>query len=209
MKGYKYKEIMAPGFKMPSDREGLEAVYRTLAKTADQRMVRLEKLASEGGKFANVTKWAYSRASRDIRGWTDYLEKPRWNTKAPRTIGGLESKIEDIKTFLSSRTSTKKGVLDYYISRTNKINEEYGTDFTWEDIGKYFDSELNENLDKKYGSKTKMRAIAQIRKNKDKIIDKIENAKKTRIIVPDKMVQSTVNNIIKDYQKEVFDYLRK
>lgn len=208
MKGYKYKDIMSGSFKMPTDREGLEAVYRTLAKTADQRMVRLEQTAAQGGAYASATKWAYARAARDIRGWSGQTEKPRWNTKTPRTIGGLESKIEDIKTFLSSLTSTKKGIQDY-MRRTTKINEKYGTDFTWDNVGKFFDSQLNEDLEKKYGSKTRLRAIAHIRKNKDKILKNMEKAKTTRIVVPDKMVQSAVNSILKDYQQDVFDYLTK
>lgn len=208
MKGYKYKDIMSGNFKMPTDRDGLEAVYRTLAKTADQRMVRLEKLAQEGGVYASATKWAYARAARDIRGWSGATEKPRWNTKTPRTIGGLESKIEDIKTFLSSLTSRKAGIQEY-MRRTTKINEKYGTDFTWDNVGKFFDSQLNENLEKKYGSKTRLRAIAHIRKNKDKILKNLENAKQTRLVVPDKMIQSAVNNILKDYKQEVFEYLSK
>ena len=208
MKGYKYKDIMAKGFKMPSDREGLEAVYRTLAKTADQRMVRLEALGKTDGAFASATKWAYARAARDIKRWSGTTEKPRWNTKTPRTIGGLESKIEDIKTFLSSLTSTKKGIQEY-MRRTTKINEKYGTDFSWDNVGKFFDSELNEKLEKKYGSKTILRAVAQIKRNKDKILAGMEKTQRTRLVAPDKMVQSTVNTILSDYKQEVFDFLTK
>ena len=208
MKGYKYKDIMAKGFKMPSDREGLEAVYRTLAKTADQRMVRLEALGKTDGAFASATKWAYARAARDIKRWSGTTDKPRWNTKTPRTIGGLESKIEDIKTFLSSLTSTKKGIQEY-MRRTTKINEKYGTDFSWDNVGKFFDSELNEKLEKKYGSKTILRAVAHIKRNKDKILAGMEKTQRTRLVVPDKMVQSTVNTILSDYKQEVFDFLTK
>mgnify|MGYP007032348298 CR=1 FL=1 len=208
MKGYKYKDIMAKDFRMPTDRESLEAVYRTLAKTADQRMVRLEALGKTEGAYASATKWAYARAARDIKRWSGSTEKPRWNTKTPRTIGGLESKIEDIKTFLSSLTSTKKGIQEY-MRRTTKINEKYGTDFTWDNVGKFFDSELNEKLEQKYGSKTILRAMANIKKNKNKILKDMEKTSKTRIVVPDKMVQSTVNTILKDYKQEVFEFLSK
>lgn len=209
MKGYKYKEIMAKDFRMPTDRDSLEAVYRTLAKTADQRMVRLEELGKTDGPFASATKWAYARAARDIKRWSGATEKPRWNVKTPRTIGGLESKIEDIKTFLSSLTSTKSGIKEY-MRRTANINKEYGTDFTWDTVGKFFDSELNEKLvDKKYGSKTVLRAIANIRKNKKEVIESLEKAENTRIVVPDKMVQSMVNKILSNYKQEVLDYLKK
>ena len=208
MKGYKYKDIMAKDFRMPTDRESLEAVYRTLAKTADQRMVRLEALGKTEGAYASATKWAYARAARDIKRWSGSTEKPRWNTKTPRTIGGLESKSEDIKTFLSSLTSTKKGIQEY-MRRTTKINEKYGTDFSWDNVGKFFDSELNEKLEQKYGSKTILRAMANIKKNKNKILKDMEKTSKTRIVVPDKMVQSTVNTILKDYKQEVFEFLSK
>lgn len=206
MKGYKYKDIMSKGFRMPTDREGLEAVYRTLAKTADQRMVRLEKLAASGGPFATVTKWAYARAARDIKHWSGQTEKSRWNTKTPRTIGGLESKIEDIKTFLSAKTSTKQGIKDY-MNRTAETNRTYGTNFSWDNVGMFYSSKFYEELLKKYGSKVVTRAIAVIQKNKNQIMTDIENAQRSKIIAPDKMIQSVVDDILKTFPKEVYDFL--
>ena len=82
---------------------------------------------------------------------------------------GLEHKIEDIKTFLSSMTSTKTGIKNY-MQRAKKINERYGTNFTWDTLNKYYESELEMKIDEKYGSKVKMKAVAYIQKNKDKIL---------------------------------------
>ena len=212
MKGYKTKDIMTPGYELPTTREGLEAVYRTLAKTADQRLVRLEQAAARGGDsnpYANVKEWAYKRGMRDISEWSG-ADAMRFNVAPPTQLVDLEAKIEDIKTFLSLKTSTIAGIKETFKDRADSLNEKFpGLGFKWDDMAEYFDSDLAEEMDKNYGSQTKFLVLAELRKNKKKILRGIEKSKKINIKVPDKMVEGFVKETIADFGPQVAEYLKK
>ena len=152
--------------------ETLEQYYRRLAKTADQRLVRLEKLEASGQEgFSNVTKWSYSAAMKDIQAF-DGENAKRFNTAPPLNKKGevdelkLRKKITSIKTFLESKTSTKSSILASYNAKAKSFNAKYGTDITWEEIGKAYESKSIQKLADKIGSDTIARVIAAI-KNKD------------------------------------------
>ena len=223
MKGYTYKKIMSPEFDMPTDRAGLESVYRTLAKVADQRLVRLEQASKGiqvvGGKevkrgeewqrvYKNVTDWSYRRAMRDIGQWSGG-EATRFNTAAPASDAMLEAKIEDIKTFLKSQTSTIQGIKQTFKDRADTLNEKFDTNFKWNDMAEYFDSELDEKLSEQYGSETKFYVLAEIQKNKKKILKGIDKAKEVNIKAPDEMVGMFVQEAIENLGPQVKEYLDK
>lgn len=217
MKGYTTKQIMTPGFSMPDSYDELVKVYKTLAKTADQRLVRLEQYAEEAN-FQNATQYAYARARRDIeswaitasqkRGYSIQQENPRFNTAPPVTKSGVMAKIKDIQTFLSAPTSTKTGIKEIYLKRAQTINEKYGTNFTWEDIGSFFDSTMYNSLDNKYDSATIVEAWGVIQNNK-KLVNKIMKEKdkhikvkdRTKIESGDPMLDKAVYDIVNHYSK--------
>ena len=207
MKGYKLDQIMNPFFEMPETYEEVVKVYRTLAKTADQRLVRLEAYEYDPN-FKNATKWAYARAMRDIQQWSGE-QATRFNTAPPKTMASLQAKIEDIKTFIKAPTSTKVGIKAILQQRANTLNEKYNTSFKWDDVGTYFESELASKLDEKFASKTEMKVVAALQKDKDRIIKEIKEAKKKDQKVPEKMVKELVNDVIKEYGDEVLKYLEK
>ena len=153
--------------------ETLEQYYRRLSKTADQRLVRLERY-SEEAHFHGITKWAYSRAMKDIHHWNGETAS-RFNTAPPDTVEGLVSKINDIKHFLESVTSTKAGVKSVYIKRTNTINKRYGTSFTWEQLANYYERGTNEKWDAIFGSKTALKTIGRIQKRAKALKKDIED----------------------------------
>ena len=62
--------------------------YKRLAKTADQRLVRLEQLSTQKG-YENVTAYAYARAQYDIG---RYTSGHRFNTKPPPYLSSSNSK---------------------------------------------------------------------------------------------------------------------
>ena len=208
MKGYSTKEILGdPFFELPSDKASLEAVYRTLAKSADQRLVRLEKYKDQED-YGNAMQWAYRRAMRDIRSWGGE-EATRFNIKAPDSVAGLKAKIEDIKTFLKSQSSTKKGLAQINQKRVDKINELYSTDFTVKDVKNFFESNLWKELsdDASYGSENAARVIGQIKRNKKAVVKAIEKSKKAVVQVPDKMIKSLVEKAIKAHGPELKKFL--
>lgn len=189
--------------------ESLEKYYRRLAKTADQRLVRLEK-ASDQEYYKTATQWAYARAVKDIRKWikpgtTTY--KLRFNTAPPKDPEDLLAKINDIKTFLASPTSTKKGITEVYKKRAETVNQKYGTSFTWQQLAKYYTSGQAEIWDAKFGSKTALRTIAQLQKNKKKIIEDIEKADQKDIRVDSSVLQKTVEKALADNNLNIKDLL--
>lgn len=179
--------------------ESLQQQYRRLAKLADQRMVRLEKLSTKDG-FTNVLKFSYARASKDIEHWSGKLDKPRFNRNMPDNAKQLEAKIRDMQTFLQAPTSTKAGIESVYKARADTINEKYGNNFTWQDLSTFFDSSGYERADKTYGSKTVLKAIATIQKNSSEILKQIEQHRKKVLYVEDvpEKVQSTINQLLSD-----------
>lgn len=192
--------------------ETLVQYYRRLAKTADQRMVRLEK-ASEQKFFHVATEWAYAKATRDILKWIppgdNKSTKLRFNTKPPEGED-LIAKINDIKSFLSSPTSTKQGIINVYKKRADTVNKRYGTKFTWQQLAKYYDSGQAELWDAKFGSKTALRTIGVMQRNKKKIKEAIIKADKkdVRINAKDKgMLEKTVNQALKENNLNIGDLL--
>lgn len=187
--------------------ETLEKYYRRLAKTADQRLVRLEKYSSD--EFYHVAKqWAYARAVQDIKKWRqpgEKLEQYRFNTKPPTDPEDLLAKINDIKTFISSPTSTKQGITAVYKKRADTVNKKYGTKFTWQQLAKYYSSGQSILWDSKYGSKTALATIAQLQMNKRKVLAVIEDADKKDIRVDNKLLQKTVNAALQDNNLNIKD----
>ena len=199
-------EILKPDYQMPSGYDDLVKVYKKMAHDADRRLLRLEA-ASKLENMKVASRWAYARAMRDIEGWSGEGAR-RFETKPPKSKAGLEAKIEDIKTFLLAPTSTPGGIKKIAKKRAKTINEQFGTDFKWDQVGKFFDSKLYSELDSKYGSKTAMKVVARIRKKKRKDVEKaIEDAEKKDVRVPDDMVDSLVKQTITEYGKDVLDAL--
>ena len=192
--------------------ETLVQYYRRLAKTADQRMVRLEKAAQEP-YFKVATEWAYAKATRDILKWIspgdNKSTKLRFNTKPPEGED-LIAKINDIKSFLSSPTSSKQGIINVYKKRADTVNKKYGTNFTWKQLAKYYDSGQAELWDAKFGSKTALMTIASLQKNKKKLVKAIKEADRKDIRIDSKdssMIKKTVEMALKDNKLNIEDLL--
>lgn len=146
--------------------------YRRLAKVADQRLVRLEKLTREDPLFKGARKFAYAKAVDTLEIFGDAM---RFNTKPPEDRRLFKEKIMAMRYFLTAPTSTKKGIIETYQQRANTLNERYGTNFTWKDLADYFDKGLADKMMKDgYGSKTALYAIGTIRRTQEAIVKGIE-----------------------------------
>lgn len=142
--------------------------YRKLAKRADQRLVRLEKLGKE--KPA-VLDWAYKKAAYDAQVWAGKKsEKPRFNIKPPSTERGLQKKIADIKNFLDMKTSTRAGIKDVEKRRVAAVNEWFKTDFSLKDWETLHQSGVYANVIEKYGFYTATDALGKIEKDAEELI---------------------------------------
>ena len=182
--------------------------YHRLAKVADQRLVRLEEMAGmREGKagtpgMEKVTAYAYDRAMRDLE---IYGGGKRFNTKPPLNPDGtvdnrlLSEKLADIRTFLSSVTSTKQGVQQVYQERANTINDKFGTNFTWTDLADYFRSgDANTKLKGKViNSDLLLRAIGVIQRADEEVVKDIKKNKDKVTKSTDKMVYKKALELMK------------
>lgn len=170
----KYNVEQRPG-------ETAEKYYRRLAKAADQRLVRIEQLAQKP-LYSNVTKFAYEKALEDIHKWNGETAS-RFNTVPPESPEDMQLKIEQMKSFLGKQTSTQAGINLMYKRMANTINAKYGTNFTYQQIMKYYSSNQNEKWSNMFGSKTALKVIGTIQSTAKKIKKKIQGEDERNIII--------------------------
>lgn len=182
--------------------KALMSEYRQLAKRADQRLVRLEKRANSGQEWKAVTKYAYANAMEEIRRFSG-AEAKRFNVKPPNSTQMLQAKINAMKRFLESPTSTTTGIRRTYEKRVNTINKEYGTDFTWEELKEFFDSALSNKLDAKVDSKTKLIIVGEVQKHSSEIKKALEEHKPIHLKLDDDIAEYEVNKVLQYYKKDI------
>ena len=182
--------------------KSLMSEYRSLAKRADQRLLRLEKRANSGQEWKAVTKYAYANAMEEIRRFSG-ADAKRFNVNPPNNTQMLQAKINAMKRFLESPTSTTSGIRSTYEKRVNTINKEYGTDFTWQELKEFFDSALSSKLDAKVDSKTKLIIIGEIQKHEEEIKKALEDHKPIHLKLDDDIAEYEVNKVLQYYKKDV------
>lgn len=181
--------------------------YRKLAKRADQRLVRLEKLSTQKD-FKQVKQWAYKNAVTDALEWGASSDKPRFNIKPPSSTISLKAKIQDIKNFLEKPTSTRSGIIDVYEQKAQTLNEkykEYGLNLNWSDVGTFFQSSLYKKLSKKYSSGTVIKAIATIKQNESKVLQDFNQHKASHIKTEDNdmIINDAISRMTSYYKSDV------
>lgn len=155
----------------------LLAENRKLAKRANQRMVRLERAAQQP-RYKHVLDYAHNMAQRNIMELDMMLGKPADLTgkarfrESGKRIKGLTDKqqvsylraqIAAEKEFLEKASSTigdvfengkkvKGGYQSVMDKRTATINEKYGTNFTTDELQRFFNSRKQAKLQEQYGS---------------------------------------------------------
>lgn len=193
----------------PAQREGESnfAYSQRLAKMADTRLRRIEKLSSEPG-FENITQWAYATALNDIKAL--YGGGDTFQRRAKKTVAGkynekqIQAQITAIKRFLESPTSTKRTIKQSFKRRADALNSKYGTDFSWEDLGQFFNSGFAEKIDFQYASKTNLRAIGVIQRNELKTIEDINAYRESHKLSADqKVVLDHAETLLNKYGDDV------
>lgn len=185
---------------------------KSLAKKADQRMLRLERLEGQRG-FEHVTSFSYSKAAAEIERFSGTLkegQKPRWNRATPKTKQEVQAKIAAIQRFLGSETSTKTGVKRGYQRRARTLKSEYGVDVPWQDLGKFFESPAYQKLVSIIpGSKTVVRTLGTLRRNKKAIEDAIEKGKVQNLNISglDGPMKQRIRDYIQENEGAILDFL--
>lgn len=217
---------------MPKKKTGAAALdpelykeFRSLAKRADQRAVRLEKYAQRPG-YEAITGFAYRVFQSSLKGFATekqlaaYAEGvPLRANVVPKSNRQMRAKIGVLRQFLAAQSSTlqgvrqrnpytgeyeiKAGIKEIYMKRAQTFKDRYGLDVPWQKIGSVFESKAYQNLDKKYGSKTILKAIAQIRRNTDKsVLNAIKSGKDVNVVTVSKdATQAEIDAIISQEKK--------
>lgn len=189
--------------------------YKAIAKTADQRLVELERLSKKKG-YKEVTEWAYSNAMRDIRGMFGE-DATRFNRKLPDKVNlnTLYKDINKILKFLNSPTSSVSGIDIIYDKRAKTLNKNYGTNLNWDTTGRLFESRLWKKTGGKKGSATALKAIGVLQAYRKEILRALDKGEKIAITVPEEIdektgkkkkdinVQEKVNHFLRYYKKDV------
>ena len=179
--------------------------YRKLAKRADQRLVRLEQAQKNTPEYKNILAYGYANAKRDAVSWGANADKPRFNIKPPKNTNQLKAKIADIQKFLGYETSTVSGIKKTYQKRANTINKKYGTDFTWDSLAEFFESNLYKKMDAIYYADAIFESVGVIQASEEDIKNALQNHKAVHLKVDDMIVEDTVNHILRYYKKDVKD----
>ena len=183
--------------------ESIEKWLDRLADTADTRLRKIEKLALTDKKFSTAPQWAYARAIADIEKWGG---KKRFSIKQPSTIQGKLAMISDIRTFLQAPTSSKKAIEQIYDKRIKTFASTtenaagkggYGINFTWESMAKYYETGIAEKWNNLFGSKTALKVIGELQKNKDKIKGILRNIDVTDLRIKDEFLADAVSTALK------------
>lgn len=194
--------------------------FRALAKRADQRAVRLEKYAQRPG-YEAITGFAYRVFQSSLKSFANekqldaYAEGvPLRANVVPSSNRQMRAKMGIIRQFLAAQSSTlegvrqrnpytgeyeiKPGIKEIYMKRAQTFKDRYGLDVPWQKIGSVFESKAYQNLDKKYGSKTILKAIAQIRHNTDKgVLNAIKAGQDVNVVTVSKdATQAEIDAII-------------
>lgn len=151
-------DIMYKGGLSNLTRDELRYVYRTFAKRADERLVRLEKMPG-----SDATSGAYATAARAIEHYTGETEKPRFNRGMPKEDALLRMKIRDIKQFLDMPTSYTHVVSEVETVRTKTMNDKYKVNFTNSQWAQIWESGLGDKIMNKYGSETGFKVLAKVK----------------------------------------------
>lgn len=180
----------------------LKSEFSKLARQANDRLRALEKYSSDP-RFPNILNWAYKNAMKDIKKSRGEGKNRFASPSSDRDV--LKKQISDIKHFLKAPSSSISELQKMYRKRAIKINRKYGTEFTWEDMGSFFESAEYKQMAKDYGSKTAVKAVGKIQKKEEDIKEALENDDPIHIRIGNSEVKKAVNGILSEYGEEVFN----
>lgn len=154
-----------PDFDM-REGETPEQYYRRLAKVADQRLLRLERLSETEG-YKKVKSFSYKRAMEDIQIYNP--EGSRFNAAISKDPRILKEQTMSVLDFLKAPTSTKYGIDTNFKNSIATINEKFNTNFSWDDAAAFFMKEQHTGLfNQLKDSGLTLRAIGKIRQLDEK-----------------------------------------
>lgn len=205
------------GTQIPDIKPGQSEVdyFRQLAKRADQRMFRLEKLA-EQDNYKGVLSFAYESAIYDIKALSGNPNATRFNIALKKNKDGtvnktlLHARINAAKRFLEAPTSMKSTITDIYEKRAASLSKNMKLEkpLTWQQAGRIFESRAYDTMRKKgFTSDQIVKAVGAIN-SKTKKSD-VKKALDQNIRVSEDAVINEVAQAIAGEQLTLNDFIGK
>lgn len=203
-----WRDILSDYYKVPKSKAGILGDYEKIRRMANDRLRNIENVKETREGLENVLKYAYKRAVHDLNGATRFPSK---NTIENLNYNAVLGKLNAMRRFLRSETSTLRGIQATYKRSANAFNKKYGTSFTTSDLAKFFnkDTGLYEKIKNStdYGSETIMLAIAEIKANREEKLTQARSIMDSHVQTSDLLVQQAIDDIISKYGDEVEDLI--
>ena len=153
----------------------LENEVRPMLQEANMKLLNLEMLSKKEG-FEGVKDYAYYNAMRDIRALRGE-EYKRFNM--PKNTHQLEKTKRSLEKFLGATSSTKAGIVDIYERNAASLNEKFGSNYTWQQMGQFLKSAGFEDIKKEFDSETAIIMLKEMVNTatltKEAFLEKLQN----------------------------------
>lgn len=172
--------------------------FRKLAKRADERLRQIRNNYSKRKGFENMINWAYKKAMKDIKHWSGDDATTFNQGAGDLSLSQLRAKKHDVEEFLQAPTSKISSTIDLYQSRADTINERYGTNFTWEELGSVFeDKEQNDFYQK--GGISYIQAVGYMKDNEEALLQSLEDNSRLVIRTGSRKANQMARDLIGEY----------
>lgn len=168
-----------------TQKDKLRSEYKRLAKAADRKLRELKKI-SEEQDFKDATNWAYAKAMQDIEHrWGE--GETRFDKRLPKDwkMTSMIAAINEVKTFLASPTSSKRGIINVYKKRIETLKNARdesgelrypGLNITWQQAAKLFENGTFDKLLSKYTSDETWIQVSKRMKRSKELMKAIKEA---------------------------------
>ena len=172
--------------------------FQKLAKRADERLRQIKDNYSKRKGFENMINWAYKKAMRDIKHWSGN-DATTFNQGASKlSLNQLRAKKHDVEEFLNAPTSKISSTIDLYQRRADTINERYGTNFSWEELGTVFEDKENNTFYQK-GGISYVEAVGYMKDNEEALLQSLEDNSRVVIKTGSRKANQIARDLIKEY----------
>lgn len=182
--------------------------FQKLAKRADERLRNIRDNYSKREGFENMINWAYKKAMRDIKHWSGN-DATTFNQGASKlSLNQLRAKKHDVEEFLNAPTSKISSTIDLYQRRADTINERYGTNFSWEELGTVFEDKENNDFYQK-GGISYVEAVGYMKDNEAALLQSLEDNSRLVIKTGSRKANQMARDLISEYGLDFTKLYRK
>lgn len=148
--------------------------YRKAVQRVNKQLYRLEKHYTSSGE--NIMATAYGSLMRDIKSF--FGEQKRFSKSMPKTVREFQKYMNAINRFYSKPSATLSGMANVYGKRAKTWSKRMGANITADQMKNVFESGLYKELSDAFGSKTALKKLGFIQRQRERIMKQLEEGKK-------------------------------